>query len=68
MDRYFVNKAAQSNGDHEVHKEGCFWLGLAHSTQDLGYHTNCQFAVAAAKVLFWQSNGCAFCAPACHTG
>ena len=26
MDHYYVNKNAQSNGDHEVHKENCDYL------------------------------------------
>jgi hypothetical protein len=26
MYKYYVNKNAQSNGDHEVHKESCSYL------------------------------------------
>lgn len=26
MARYYVNKYAQSNGDHEVHVSGCSWM------------------------------------------
>ncbi|WP_313220090.1 hypothetical protein [Stenotrophomonas sp.] len=67
MDRYFVNQIAQDNGDHEVHKLGCYWLGLARSTQDLGLHVSCASAVRAAGVNYRRANGCVFCAMACHT-
>ena len=66
-DRYYVNDTAQFNGDHEVLKLGCYWLGLAQSTTDLGYHASCHSAVAAAKLRYRQSNGCVHCATACHT-
>ncbi len=26
MANYYVNKNAQANGDHEVHKSGCSWI------------------------------------------
>lgn len=67
MDRYYVNQTAQTNGDHEVHKQGCFWLSLARATHDLGYHSSCTSAVLAARGLYSRTNGCATCAPACHT-
>lgn len=67
MDRYYVNQTAQANGDHEVHKLGCFWLGLARSTLDLGDHPDCRSAVRAASAYYQRTNGCAVCAPACHT-
>ena len=66
-DRYYVNNTAQANGDHEVHKLGCYWLAQAVSTRDLGLHDTCSSAVRAAKVFHPQSNGCATCIPACHT-
>ena len=67
-DRYYVNDNAQFNGDHEVHKSDCYWLGLAQSKTDLGYHNSCHTAVTAAKLRYRQSNGCAHCASSCHTG
>jgi hypothetical protein len=67
MDRYYVNDHEQANGDHEVHKAGCYWLSLAWSKTDLGMHLSCVSAVAAAKRIYLQSNGCVFCATACHT-
>ena len=67
MDRYHVNNTPQPNGDHEVHKEGCYWLSRATSTRDLGLHSWCSTAVAAAKGIYRTANGCATCAHTCHT-
>ena len=69
MPNYCVNKRAQDNGDHEVHDlastQGC--LPDASNRLALGQHRDCRGAVAAAKQTFPRSNGCAKCAPACHT-
>jgi hypothetical protein len=69
MPTYCVNKNAQSNGDHEVHNvttDGSC-LPTATNRRDLGYHPDCASAVRAARAYYSQSNGCAWCAPACHT-
>ncbi|SIO13568.1 hypothetical protein SAMN02745824_3089 [Parasphingorhabdus marina DSM 22363] len=70
MPHFIVNKNAQSNGDHEVHNKtaGCNNMPLASNQKDLGYHTSCYGAVAEAKKTYPQSNGCYYCANACHTG
>ena len=69
MAKYCVNRKPQDNGDHEVHDldiaSGC--LPRPEHRLDLGSHPNCQSAVTAAKHYYPKSNGCAFCAPACHT-
>ena len=67
MARYYVNNKAQENGDHEVHKEVCYWLSLITSKKDLGLHSSCSTAVKDAKKTFFQSNGCKTCSPECHT-
>lgn len=67
MPRYYVNRTAQPNGDHEVHEEGCFWLGLVISKDDLGEHLMCYTAVYQAKLRYPTANGCKHCALACHT-
>lgn len=67
MPNFYVNNNAQNNGDHEVHVEGCSWLDLVTSRTPLGYHPSCHGAVQEAKKHFWQSNGCAYCCPLCHT-
>lgn len=65
MDEYFVNQDAQPNGDHEVHKAGCNWMPRYKLA--LGRHSGCHSAVQAARRHYSQSDGCAFCSPACHT-
>ena len=70
MPHYCVNKEAQSgSGDHEVHDlastKGC--LPSASNRVDLGWHASCRGAVAAAKRLYSDVNGCYYCANDCHT-
>ena len=67
MPEYCVNKNAQPNGDHEVHREGCkFWPDLGNWIP-LGTHPTCQRPVRIAKEIYPTANGCAFCSPECHT-
>ena len=67
MARYYVNKNAQSNGDHEVHKAGCSYMPAEQNRLYLGDFANCQEAVREAKKTYPQSNGCYYCSYACHT-
>ncbi len=67
MSKYYVNKNAQSNGDHEVHKEGCSYLPLASNRIYLGEFSSCRSAVSAAKRYYSKVNGCYYCCNACHT-
>jgi hypothetical protein len=64
---YYVNKNAQSNGDHEVHKTGCVYMPADSNRQYLGDFSNCQDAVKEAKRFYSQSNGCNTCSNPCHT-
>ena len=63
MAKYYVNDNAQSNGDHEVHKEGCYWLGQANSVTPLGECSSCHEAVRKAKKIYPQSKGAVLSAP-----
>jgi hypothetical protein len=65
--RYYVNKHAQSNGDHEVHNSSCRYLPLTENRKDLGDFSNCQDAVKEAKKTYATADGCATCSPSCHT-
>lgn len=68
MANYRVNKNTQSpNYDHEVHKEGCKWWPTERYI-DLGNHDSCVSAVAAARNLYADANGCKTCSPGCHKG
>lgn len=65
---YYVNTTAQSDsGDHEVHEEGCSWLGLVKYPYLLGKFTECAPAVAKALSLRYKANGCKHCSEECHT-
>ena len=68
MSRYYVNKNAQSNGDHEVHTTGCSFMPDSGNRIFIGDFGSCQPAVRKAKEYYRQSNGCFYCSRACHTG
>ena len=68
MPRYYVNKNAQANGDHEVHQTvGCPTPAAVENRLDLGDFASCHGAVIEAKKHYPQSDGCANCSPDCHT-
>ena len=67
MAQCYVNKNAQSNGDHEVHKAGCSWLPNAENRIYLGDFYYCRPAVVEARKYYTRVNGCYFCSNACHT-
>ena len=67
MASYYVNDVAQSNGDHEVHKDGCSYMPSVANRSYLGEFSNCQDAVSAAKLVHRQVNGCYYCSNLCHT-
>lgn len=67
MASYYVNKNAQANGDHEVHRFSCSFLPAPENRKYLGEYESCAPAVREAKKTYPQSNGCYYCSPACHT-
>ncbi|MBN4047346.1 hypothetical protein JYU05_02275 [bacterium AH-315-P13] len=67
MANYYVNKNAQSNGDHEVHKHGCSFMPEVENRIYLGDYDNCEDAVEKAKETYSKSNGCYYCSNECHT-
>jgi len=68
VEKYYVNKVAQNNGDHEVHKSKCNYLPSAEHRLYLGMFDNCRDAVNEAKKFYKQCNGCFYCCRECHTG
>jgi hypothetical protein len=68
MALYYVNKNAQSNGDHEVHTGDCRYLPLTDNRIYLGSYASCRSAVIEAKRYYSQVNGCYTCSETCHTG
>ena len=67
MAHYYVNMNAQSNGDHEVHREVCSVLPDVTNRIYLGNFSSCKLAVVEARKHYAQVNGCYFCSRACHT-
>ena len=49
MAKYYVNKNAQNNGDHEVHKTGCTFMPEPENRLYLGDFASCHGAVREAK-------------------
>ncbi len=67
MPRYYVNKNAQPNGDHEVHQtEDCPNPANEENRDYLGDFPSCHGAVAEAKKRYPTADGCKFCSPDCH--
>ena len=67
--RYYVNKNAQSNWDHEVHKNGCSRLNLVavENKQYLWDFNSCWPAKQEAKRYYKTADWCKHCCPNCHT-
>lgn len=68
MPYYHVNRNGQSNGDHEVHENGCGHQPYSENRLALGWHAGCAGAVREAKKTYTKANGCYYCCNACHTG
>jgi len=66
MARYYMNENAQSNGDHEVHREGCSWMPVPKNQKYLGDFPSCHGAVLKAKEYDSKADGCKHCSPDCH--
>jgi hypothetical protein len=66
--KYYVNKNAQENGEHEVHSSSCSLLPVEADRIYLGDFTTCTHGVAAAKQFYPHPNGCSQCSNECHTG
>lgn len=66
MNFYYVNTNPQLNGDHEVHKDGCFWMPEPQNKKYLGYFSSCRDAVIEAKKTYpYTADGCHYCCPEC---
>lgn len=65
--RFYVNKNAQPNGDHEVHRYDCSWLPDMENRIYLGDFSTSQAAVREACRYYTKVNGCYYCCPESHT-
>lgn len=65
--KYYVNEKSQTNGDNEVHAEGCKEMPTLMNRKYLGEFSNCHDAVLTAKREYRRANGCYYCSIECHT-
>ena len=65
--KYYINKNAQANGDHEVHLPSCKWFPASKNRVYLGEFNNCRDAIIKGKKKYSSADGCAHCLPKCHT-
>lgn len=66
MYKYYVNPNADENGNHEVHREGCYWLSLIKNPISLGWYFSCFSAVGKARMKYNKVDGCKVCSEDCH--
>ena len=66
MARYVVNNNTDTNpnNDHEVHVQGC--SSFPSDYKELGDHASCQVAIAVAKTIYSDVDGCRICSGDCH--
>ena len=63
---YYVNRVAQLTGEHEVHVSTCRFLPSVANRIFLGYFSNSQEALDAAKRYYNNVDGCYFCCSDSH--
>lgn len=70
MKFYYVNNDQTHNPrlHHEVHTEEHAKQLNIRSTQYVGYFADEIAAVAKAKSIYWDADGCAICCPKAHRG
>lgn len=68
MEFYYVNKNQDSNGNNEVHAQGCSRMPSASNRECLGYFNNGKEAVKEAKTKgYSKADGCFYCCREAHT-
>jgi len=65
---YYVNRKAQSNRNHEIHKVGCIHMADEKNRILLGDFYTCFDAIRIAKRIYKNSDGCFYCSKECHSG
>lgn len=64
--KFYINRNAQLNWDHEVHTSNCEWLPTIENRIYLWDFISCKYAVQEAKKIYPKADGCAHCCPTCH--
>ena len=65
--KYYVNKVAQANGDHEVHKATCIRLPYVTNRLYLGDFASSASALREARKYYPKADGCYYCCHEIHT-
>ena len=68
MPDYYVNQRKDDDGHNEVHTSYCHLFSIIQNKEYLGHYDTCVPAVAEAKRLGYNANGCIHCSKPCHTG
>ena len=63
----YVNKQAQSSGEHEVHVLGCSRFPSEENRLFLGIFESRKDALKKANQYFYNVDGCYHCCPEIHT-
>jgi len=63
MDKYYVDKSVQLDGNHALHKEGCGMYISQNNKFHIGVLSDCDQAVEKARLLFSNIEGCKDCLP-----
>lgn len=66
MPQYYLNKNAQSTGEHEVHQINCYKMPCLQNCIYLGYFSNAIEAVRHAKKYYNNVDGCYYCSSEAH--
>lgn len=64
--KYYVNKNAQSTGEHEVHTESCSHQPYPYNREYLGEFSSCHSAIQKARQFYSNVDGCKHCSEPCH--
>ena len=64
--RFYVNKQAQPNGDHEVHRENCYRLPSLDNRLYLGDFYSSVHALREARKYYPKADGCYYCCSEIH--
>ncbi len=67
MKQYYLNLNSLSNGEREVHKDGCIYLHEIKNMFHLGLFSSCHEALSEAQKNYAEVNGCHYCCSACKT-
>ncbi len=66
MDKFYISKFSETNGDYDVHKADCLFLPSEKHRFFLGSFDKCSEAIKKGKEIFDKPNGCYFCILNCH--